>query len=132
MIDRFLNFLTSKTVLTIVYFVAFILITLVVLNTVYPDKISFKQEYIYLLHFIVLYIDIYLILYIYKTKDFFVDSRFLFLIALNLLIYTPFYIILKQQKIAEQLSIYAYYSMVLWVVCEIWIMFLSNKLKDHE
>ena len=57
-----------------------------------------------------------------KTKfklNFLIDSRYFFLIALVLLIYTPIYIYFKDQKFAETLSIYAYYFLVIWVVYEI-------------
>jgi len=132
MIDKLLNFLKNRLVLTFVFFVAFVLLSLVILYSLYPDKLWFSKNYFYLLHFLVIYLDIYLVLYIWKTKDFIIDSRFLFLIALNLLIYTPFYIILKQQKIAEQLSIYAYYVLVLWVIFEIALNTLLSKFKKWQ
>ena len=132
MIDKLLNFLQSRLIILLITFVWFIIFLLIILNSFYPTKIPFKIEYLYLVYFIAFYLDIYLILYIWKTKDFILDSRYLFLIALNLLIFTPFYIILKQHKVAEQLSIYAYYALVAWVVFEIILNILSNKLKKNE
>ncbi len=132
MIDKFLNFLQNRFLVLIIMFIGFVIFLLIILNSFYPDKIPFKTEYLYLVYFLVFYLDLYLILYIWKTKDFILDSRYLFLIALNLLIFTPFYIILKQQKIAEQLSVYAYYAMVAWVVFEIIINILLNKFKKNE
>ncbi len=132
MLDKILKILQHRITVTFVLFFVFILFSLVVLNSFYPDQITFKKQYLYLVHFLVIYMDMYLILYIWKTKDFILDSRYLFLIALNFLIYTPFYIILKQQKIAEQLAIRAYYAMVLWVIFEIFLMFLIPKFKKNE
>lgn len=57
-----------------------------------------------------------------KTKfrfKFLIDSRYFFLIALILLIYTPIFIYFKDQKLAEKLSIYAYYFLVFWVSYEL-------------
>ena len=53
------------------------------------------------------------------TLKFLFDSRYLFLIALVLLVYTPIYIYLEDKKTAETLSIYAYYFLVVWVIYEI-------------
>jgi hypothetical protein len=113
MVDKLLTILTNRLALLFIYFMVFVLLVLIILNSFYPVQIPFKKEYLYLLDFLVIYLDIYLVLYIWKTKDFILDSRFAFLVALNLLIYTPFYIILKQQKLAEQLSIWAYYMLVI-------------------
>jgi len=132
MIDKILKLLTHKLFLAFILFFVFILLLLVVLNSFFSDQIPFQKEYLYLVHFLVIYLDLYLILYIWKTKDFIIDSRYLFLIALNLLIYTPFYIILKQHRIAEQLSVRAYYALVAWVVFEIIITILLPKLKNNE
>jgi len=52
-----------------------------------------------------------------------IDSRISFLIALILLIYTVFYIsIWNNKEIAEKLSIYAYYFLIIWV----WLEIFSN------
>ena len=127
MFQKIQKFLTSRLVLTYVLFVWFILLALVVFNSFYPKQVPFKKEYLYLVHFLVVYLNIFLLIYIWQTKDCIIDSRYLFLAALNLLIYTPFYLILKEKKIAEQLAIYAYYCMVWWVVLEIILMILSSK-----
>jgi len=55
------------------------------------------------------------------------DARFMFLIALNLLLLTPFYIILKQNDIAENYSIYAYYFLIIWVIVSIIETFYQKK-----
>ena len=132
MLDKVLSFLESRIVVTFISFFVFVLFSIIILHSFYPDKVTFEKEYLYLVHFLVFYLDIYLILYVWKTKDFILDSRYLFLVALNLLIYTPFYLILKEQKIAEKLSIWAYYAMVGWVVWEIIVMFLTSKSKENE
>jgi len=132
MLDKILKILTSKILLLIVLFIFFILILLVLLTSFYKSKFIFEPKYLYLLHFLVVYLDLYLIIYIWKTKDTIFDSRWFFLIALNLLIYTPFYLILQQKKIAEQLSIWAYYAMVWWVVWEIILMILTSKFNKNE
>jgi len=131
MIEKIEKILTNKLLLTLIFFVWFILLTLVILNSFYPEQVPFYKNYLYLLHFLVVYLNLYLIIYILKTQDFWFDSRYFFLIALNLLIYTPFYIILKQQKIAEQLSIRAYYAMVAGVIVEILLMILESKFKNN-
>lgn len=132
MLDKIVKFMENRVIVTFILFFLFILIFLIVLNSFYSNTVPFKKEYLYLLHFLVFYLDVYLVLYIWKTKDFILDSRFVFLIALNLLIYTPFYIILNQQKIAEQLSIRAYYVMVVWVLLEMFLTILNSKLKKNE
>ena len=112
MLEKLNSILTYRLVLIFVYFLAFILFVLVLLSSFFHHQIPFKKEYLYLLDILVVYLDIYLILYIWKTKDFVLDPRFAFLVALNLLIYTPFYLILKENKFAEQLSIWAYYMLI--------------------
>jgi len=113
-------------------FFVFILFLLIILNLFNPEYIPFKNEYIYLVHFLIIYLNLYLILYIWKTKKFILDSRYLFLIALDLLIYTPFYILLKQQKIAEQLSIWAYYTLVVGIVFEFTILLIKPKNNEQQ
>jgi len=60
--------------------------------------------------------------FIISSIIFQIDSRISFSIALILLLYVIFYISFWDQKIAENLSIYAYYFLVIWV----WIEILSN------
>ena len=127
MLEKLNSILTYRLVLIFVYFLAFVLFILVILNSFFPHQIPFQKEYLYLIHILVIYLDVYLILYIWKTKDFVLDSRFAFLVALNLLIYTPFYLILKDNKFAEQLSIWAYYMLIIWVVWEIIANIVYNK-----
>jgi hypothetical protein len=48
------------------------------------------------------------------------------------LIYVPFYLLIKEEKIAEKLAIWAYYAMVLWVFLEIIALVLENKFKKWK
>ena len=73
-------------------------------------------------------ISIWILLFITTAIIFFIDSRYSFLIALVFLIYTPFYLILWDKKIAEQLSIYAYYFLIIWVWLEIIYNIFNEKL----
>lgn len=72
-------------------------------------------------------ISLSIILFIIYSIIFFLDSRYSFLIALVLLIYTPFYLIIGNEAIAEQLSIYAYYFLVIWV----WLEIFHNSFKKN-
>ncbi len=56
-----------------------------------------------------------------------IDTRFSFFIALSLLIFTSFYLLVGDQKIAESLSIYAYYFLILGVLFEIKNYLFSSK-----
>ena len=132
MINKILNFLQSRLVVLFVLFICFVLVLLFIFNLLFPYKITFEPQYLYLLYLLLFYLNLYLVLYIWKTKDFVLDSRYLFLIALNLLIFTPFYIVLKQQKIAEQLSIWTYYILFIGVIYEIILNILAGKLKKNE
>jgi len=83
-----------------------------------------KNQIIYWISPLVLFFVYKTHLYINKTKEkykfkFIFDSRYFFLIALVLLIYTPIYLYFNDKKIAEQLSIYAYYFLVMGVIYEI-------------
>jgi hypothetical protein len=113
MLEKVERFLLLPWVKLIVFFVTAVLFSLVIFHNFYPQKIPFKKEYFYLLHFLVIYLNIYLIIYIWKTKEFLIDGRRAFLVALNFLIYVPFYLLIKEEKIAEKLAIWAYYAMVL-------------------
>lgn len=48
-----------------------------------------------------------------------IDSRFTGLISLNVLIYIPFYLIIKDNFFAENLAIYSYYLLIMTVVLNI-------------
>jgi len=50
---------------------------------------------------------------------FMIDSRFTGLISLNVLIYIPFYLIIKDNFFAENLAIYSYYLLIMTVVLNI-------------
>ncbi len=60
------------------------------------------------------------------------DTRFSFLISLVLLVYTPFLIFFKDNKLAESFSIYAYYFLIIWVLLEIFnnLVFKQNNKND--
>lgn len=110
-------------------------------------SISLKYFWIKLVAFIVISLWLYFYFYTWFDSHLFVykvitielflfsiiftlDSRFMFLIALNLLFLTPFYIILKKNHIAENYSIYAYYYLVIGVVVSIFETFLFKNDKD--
>lgn len=51
---------------------------------------------------------------------FLLDERFSFLIAINLLVYIPFFLILKEESIAEKLSIYSFYYLVIGIAISLY------------
>jgi hypothetical protein len=65
-------------------------------------------------------------------KIFFLDSRISFLIALYLLCYTVLFIFVEDKKIAEKLSIYAYYFLIIWVWLEIIENLFFNKTENEK
>jgi len=163
------KFLSNRFLLSFIFFIWFFLLTIIILNSFFPEKIIFYEHNIYLIYIVLFYINLYLLYYIFKTYHknqfsitlkyllskftifivislwlyfyffknfnnnlfvykfftieififsviFSLDARFMFLIALNLLFITPFYIILNKKDIAENYSIYAYYYLVIWVI----------------
>ncbi len=58
-----------------------------------------------------------------------IDSRYASIIAMNLLLYIPFNMILKQNEIAENLAIYVYYFLLITVLLSIIEIF---KHKDEN
>jgi len=107
---------------------------LLYLGILYLFVKELKNQVLLALIPLVLYFIYKMYLYIENTKDdykfkFIFDSRYFFLVALILLFYTPIYIYFNDQKIAEQLSIYAYYALVIWVIYEIIISKFQKKKK---
>ncbi len=117
---KYLNFQNfSKKVLNL-----FTLNILIYIWLVFLFIQELKYQILAIITPIVFYIVYKIYDYIEDTKEkykhkFLFDSRYFFLIALFLLIYTPIFIYFKDQKIAENLSIYAYYALIFWVVYEI-------------
>jgi len=64
-------------------------------------------------------INILIIFYLIFSILFYIDSRISFLIALILLSSTIVYLIIWDKKLAELLSINAYYFLIIWVIIEI-------------
>ncbi len=56
-----------------------------------------------------------------------IDSRISFVLALLLLIITPLYLIIWDKEIAERVSIFAYYMLIIWVILEIKNQVFQNK-----
>ena len=63
--------------------------------------------------------SIWIILFLAFSLLFRIDSRVSFVGALILLILTPLYLIIWDKEIAESVSIFAYYFLIIWVVLEI-------------
>jgi len=86
--------------------------------------IESKTKILYIITPVVIYFVYKMYKHISDTKEksknlLIIDSRYIFLIALVLLIYTPIYIYLWNKELAENLSIYAYYLLLIWVIYEI-------------
>lgn len=117
-IKKYFNTINKKyKKIIIVYFVYIIFILLL-------SFIELKTKILSIMTPLIVYFVYYIHNYIKQTKtiykyNFLIDSRYFFLIALILLIYTPIFIYFKDQKIAENLSIYAYYFLVIWVIYEL-------------
>ncbi len=60
------------------------------------------------------------------------DPRLSFLLALFLLCYTVLFILIEDKKIAEQLSIYAYYFLIIWVWLEITENLFFKKIENEK
>jgi hypothetical protein len=124
-IDTFISILSS------------ILLIIIILNSFYPRQIEFNKYYMIIVSIIALYWFINIGNYIHKEnweiiKYTLLDSRIFFLIALIFLFYTPFYIILEDKRLAEKLSIYAYYFLVLWVIYEIVLSKFNTKIESNK
>lgn len=130
-----LNIINSKKTQIFIWIISVILLIIIILNSIYPQKIEFNNYYMIITHIIALYWFIQIINLIYNEnwnqfKYIFLDSRIFFLIALLFLFYTPFYLILENKKIAEELSIYAYYFLVIWVIYEIVLSKFEKKINS--
>ena len=102
----------------------FLLNIIIYISLVFLLTTELKTQILAIITPIVLYFVYKIYNHINDTKEkyslkFLFDSRYLFLIALVLLVYTPIYIYLEDKKMAETLSIYTYYFLVAWVVYEI-------------
>lgn len=62
---------------------------------------------------------------------FYIDSRISFLITLCFMSFVPAYILVWDKLKAENLSIYAYYFLVIWVLVTIYENYNLSKLKDN-
>lgn len=69
--------------------------------------------------------------YILFSILFVIDSRISFAIALIFLSFSPIYLIIWQNNIAENLSIYAYYFLVIWVFTSIIESIIIKKLDNN-
>lgn len=83
-----------------------------------------ETQILFIITPLIIYISYKIHLYINDTSEkykinFLIDSRYLFLIALILLIYTPIHLYFENKELAEELSIYSYYFLVIWVFYEI-------------
>jgi hypothetical protein len=130
-----MNIIDNKKTYIFIWFISAILFAIIVWNSIYPKEIEFHNYYMIITHILALFIFLKILKIILAEnwntfKFIFLDSRTFFLIALMFLYYTPFYIILKDVKIAEQLSIYAYYFLVLWVIYEIILSKFENKVNS--
>jgi hypothetical protein len=123
----------NKKTKILIWILSVILLVIIILNSFYPRKITFNNYYMILTHIIAIYWFIHIFKFIFNEnsnsfKISLLDSRIFFLIALALLFYTPFYILLENKKTAENLSIYAYSFLVIWVIYEIILSKFENKI----
>jgi hypothetical protein len=129
------NFLNNKIVHLLAYFLGFILIWVWVLNIFVFDKLVLDDNYFISIKILSAFFGIYILNYIYRDSknilDFISDSRLLFLVALFFLVYTIFYIITWEKKMAEDFSIKAYYFLIWWVFLEILKNIFLEKLNKN-
>ena len=123
--------LNNKLIKLIIYFIAFIIIWIVLLNLILWDKFKFDTNYLILVHILAMYIWLYLFNYILSDENnnfikAILSPRIIFWICVIVLLYTIIYIVIWDKEIAETLSINMYYLLILWVILEI-IYLIFNK-----
>ena len=128
MLEKILN---NKIIYLAIYFLGFIVFWILIFNMIFADKIVLNESYLYLFKGLSVVLGVYILSYIFKDSkdifDFVSDSRLLFLVALVFLVYTVFYLIIWDEKIAESYSIKAYYFLIWWVLLEILKNIFSEK-----
>ncbi len=122
---KFQNIIKNKIFKIIFVYIVYILFVFLLVF------LELKTKILLIITPLIVYYTFQICKYIQETKEnfkykFLIDSRYFFLWALILLIYTPIFIYFKNQDIAEQLSIYAYYFLVIWVIYEIILWFIKK------
>lgn len=106
--NNYINYLILSSVLTLTFFV---------LNKIML-KVDIFNVFIFFYFLFLTPILHILILSVNKDKDSFF-SRNIFLIALIILSFVPFFLMVDYKQTAEKLSIYVYYLLILWVISSI-------------
>ncbi len=124
-----------------VFFIAYILQTIKKDFKIYDFDLSWINiiKYITVLIYIILtykfieynILSEIIIGYILFCLLFLVDSRISFLIALCFLSFVPVYLIIWDNTKAENLSIYAYYFLIIWVIISIYENYYFDKFIDN-
>ena len=132
-----INIIENKKSKYIIWSLWAILGIVIIINSIFTNKLEFNSYYMIIVHILAIYWFIFISNYILKEninnfKLIILDSRIFFLIALILLSYTPFYIILENKELAEKLSIYAYYFLVIWVIYELILSKFQNKIEAFK
>lgn len=111
--------LFNKPIIAFVVLICFFITSLYLLSLIYPKQIVFSSEYIYLLLFPIVYINIILLYIIIQEKvnifDIFTDSYIFFLIGFDFLIYNIWHIIIINK---EAVWLYWYLFLILWIIIE--------------
>ena len=119
--------LFNKPIIAFVVLVCFFVISLYLLSIIYPKQILFSSEYIYLLLFVVAYINIILLYLIIQEKEnifnIFIDSYIYFLIGFDFLVYNIWHIIITNK---ESVWLYWYLFLIIWIIIETHL-FIKNK-----
>lgn len=130
-----LDFIKNNKINSLVWLIWWILFLIIILNSFFPEKIEFHNYHIILVHITIFSLIYKIWIYILTVNEnnikiALLDSRLYFLIAIILFIHTPFYLILEKKEIAENLSIYAYHLLILWVIYEIILSKFDNKIQS--
>lgn len=88
--------------------------------------------FVFFLNTSLTFLNIFFILLWSFSILFLLDSRFIYYIALVLLIFVVGFIIIDNKFVAEKLSIISYYYLVLWVIISIYENFRLNNQEKNE
>lgn len=144
------SFFDIKLDNNIFYLFSFVFIFVVnfVIKEIQKDfsSLYFKFQWVNVIKYLIIIIYIFLsykyldwifinkviVWYILITFLFIIDSRVSFSIALFLFGFTPIYLVIWQNDIAESISVYAYYFLVIWVIISIIENIFIKKLDNNS
>jgi len=146
-LSSFFNIKLDNSILYLFSFV-FIFVVNFIIREIQKDfsSLNFNFQWVNVIKYLIIIIYVFwgykyldwifinkvIIWYILVSALFLIDSRISFAIALFLLSFTPIYLLIWQNEIAESISIYAYYFLLIWVIIGIIENIFIKKLDNNS